>query len=62
MQEDSPGTGVGGTPHTGEVGLISRETRLGVLLDRKLDAGIVVSVLIMKGDVKETLMRKLVKL
>lgn len=35
---------------------------LGVLLVRKLDAGIVLSVLMMNGDVKETSMMGLVKL
>ena len=35
---------------------------LGVLLVRKLDAGIVLSVLMMNEDVKETLMMGLVKL
>jgi hypothetical protein len=44
MQEDVSGTGRKMPAQTKELGLISMDTRSGVLLVRRLDAGIMVSV------------------
>jgi len=62
MQEDASGMGKKIPPQTKEVGLISTDSRSGVLLVRRFDAAMIVSVVRIEGTVKETLKREPEKL